>query len=175
MKPLIFLDMDGVIVDFVAGSFEAHNREYSDPKSWSYFESWGMTAAEFWSGIDAHGEEFWANLKPYPWAKDFIASLQAVGDVCFSTSPSRSPACYSGKRIWLQEHGLADVPCMMGSQKHLLSRPGRYLIDDGVHNTKAWGDEGGTSLLFPQSWNCDSPNPSQAAKDIPGIISEFSE
>jgi hypothetical protein len=50
-------------------------------------------------------------------------------------------------------NGFGDLASMFGSEKHLLSQPGRTLIDDGVHNLHAWNANGGFPVLVPQPWN----------------------
>jgi 5'(3')-deoxyribonucleotidase len=155
---MIFLDMDGVLCDFVTDAMAIHGRKY-DPNKWPKGE-WdvakvlGISVKEFWGGIRMNGGEmFWAGLNPYPWAKDLVRELLKIDQVIIATAPSRAASCYSGKRTWLMDHGFGDLASMFGSEKHLLSQPGRTLIDDGVHNTTKWEEAGGRAVLVPQPWN----------------------
>jgi len=154
---MIFVDMDGVLCDFITAAFSAHGERF-DPEKYprGEFECekiLGVTTSEFWRRVDFGGEAFWENLDPYPWALDLVKELQQIDRVVIATSPSRSPASYSGKRRWLQKMGMCRIDSMFGAQKWLMSRPGRTLVDDGEHNTTAWTREGGTSILIPQPWN----------------------
>lgn len=158
---MIFLDMDGVLCDFITAAFSAHGMRF-DPEDYPRGEFacekiLGITANEFWRRVDSGGEAFWENLEPYPWALDLVKELQQIDRVIIATSPSRSPASYSGKRRWLQKMGLCRLDSMFGSQKWLMSRPGRTLVDDSHHNTVAWEGEGGRAIVIPQPWNYAEP------------------
>lgn len=158
---MIFLDMDGVLCDFVSAAFSAHGQKFNPndyPRGVFACEKiLGVTTNEFWRRVDFGGEAFWENLDPYPWALDLAKELQQIDRVIIATSPSRSPASYSGKRRWLQKMGLCRLDAMFGAQKWLMSRPGRVLVDDGEHNVVAWLHEGGQAILVPQPWNGASP------------------
>lgn len=153
--------MDGVLCDFISAAFSAHGVRYDPttyPRGQFACESvLGVTTNEFWRRIDFGGECFWENLEPYPWAIDLVKELQRIEKVVIATSPSRSPASYSGKRRWLQKMGLCKLDAMFGAQKWLMSRPGRVLVDDGEHNTTKWTKEGGSVYLVPQPWNHAEP------------------
>lgn len=62
----IYLDMDGVLCDFVGAACKLHGRDPATVTHWNFFKDWGMTAEEFWRPIHEAGEDFWANLEPYP-------------------------------------------------------------------------------------------------------------
>jgi len=158
---MIFVDMDGVLCDFITAAFSAHGQRFN-PKDYPRGEFacekiLGITTNEFWRRVDFGGEAFWENLEPYPWALDLVKELQQIDRVIIATSPSRSPASYSGKRRWLQKMGLCRLDAMFGAQKWLMSRPGRTLVDDGEHNTVAWEKEGGRAIVIPQPWNHAEP------------------
>jgi 5'(3')-deoxyribonucleotidase len=154
---MIFLDMDGVLCDFISAAFAVHGSKY-DPKSYPSGEFdcekiLGCSKAEFWQKIDFCGESFWENLEPYDYTIRLVNELQQLGNVVIATSPSRSPYSYSGKRRWLQKMGLSHLDSMFGSKKWLMAGSGRILIDDAIHNTEAWEQHGGASILVPQPWN----------------------
>lgn len=159
---MIFLDMDGVLCDFIGAAFAAHGQRF-DPETypkgvWDCESVIGCNDAdEFWQRIDFAGEAFWENLDPYPWASDLVERLCNMDLVTISTSPSRSPYSYSGKRRWLQKHGFDRIDSMFGKSKHLLASTGRVLIDDGEHNTTKWEAAGGVAVLVPQPWNNGDP------------------
>lgn len=166
---MIFLDMDGVLCDFVSAAFTAHGHRFDASKyprgEFACEKILGVSTNEFWRRIDFGGEAFWENLEPYPWALDLAKELQQIDRVFIATSPSRSPASYSGKRRWLQKMGLCRLDAMFGSQKWLMSRPGRILVDDGEHNILPWINEGGQAILIPQPWNNANP-----VRDVVGYV-----
>ena len=90
----IYIDMDGVVADFVAGACRVHGRtisEEADADTRDFYKSWlvtdneivqhCMTTEEFWSPINALGAKFWEDLPVYPWAVDLVAYCEGlVGD-----------------------------------------------------------------------------------------------
>lgn len=156
---MIFVDIDGVLADFVTAAFSVHGKVF-DPetyprKEWSIANVLGISDREFWRRIDFAGEAFWENLDLFPHSLEMLEMLSRYDEICFATSPSSSPASYSGKRRWLQKMGFDLIPAMFGSKKHLMSGPGRILIDDSPKNCEQWYKSGGTAILFKQVWNTD--------------------
>jgi hypothetical protein len=97
----VFLDLDGVLVDFLGGAMKAHGETIDKiiPGEWWVHKYLGITEEEFWSKITGH--QFWAGLLPL-W--DFHLILQIVyvftagQDMTWlCSSPARDPGCYSGK------------------------------------------------------------------------------
>ena len=180
----VFLDMDGVLCDFCSAAFAVNGAEYDPndyPKgTWNLEEVLGVTKEELWHNIDSCGVGFWMTLRPYAWTKAFVHGLlELTDDIVISTSPSRSPNCYAGKRIWLDQcrtwcPELSKMPVMMGSHKYLLANPNRILIDDGLHNIDKWRICGGKAIVFQQPWNTDSEqieNPAvKALTDLKTIL-----
>ena len=154
---MIFLDMNGVLCDFITPAMALHGRAYVPdawPKGeWDAAKVLGVSVKDLWKKISMQGESFWVGLKPYPWAHHLVRELLKIDQVIIATSPSRAASCYAGKRTWLMDHGFGDLASMFGSEKHLLSQYGRTLIDDGVHNTEKWEAAGGRAVLVPQPWN----------------------
>jgi len=152
---MIFLDMDGVLCDFVSAAMRVHGREFVAsewPKGeWDIAKVLGISVGEFWRKIN-NTDGFWVMLDRYPWSSSLYLELWAMDKVVIATAPSRCPSSYSGKRIWLDKRSI-DSHVMFGSSKHLMAAPGRILIDDGQHNIDAWKAAGGQAILFPQPWN----------------------
>ncbi len=151
---IIFLDMDGVLVDFVTGCLKIHNRpeKHDDIKDWNFYKHWGMSDKDFWSKFSTPG--FWYNLELYPWAKDFYESLKKYGEVVISTSPSSDPLCVQEKISFCKDKlGVPSSNIMVGSRKELLAAPDRFLIDDYTVNIDKFRNNKGVGLLFEQPWN----------------------
>lgn len=159
---ICFIDMDGVVADFVGAACKAHNRSwpYDDPKNRGKFEiepAWGITPKEFWAPIDALGVDFWLNLEKTPEADKIISraiSAYGVHNICMLTSPSDDPGCVPGKRGWMRKHYPNLAKSMLfGSAKQFLSGPKRVLIDDRDKNIDDFIAYGGTGILVPRPWN----------------------
>ena len=159
-----FLDMDGVLVDFMKGAHEFHRLPYS-MKAYPYeFGVWDncppstseLSTQEFWDSLD---EEFWANLD---WMPDGNAILQytesffGVKNICLLTSPTRCPRSVSGKLLWIQK----NLPrykrqFLIGPPKHFCAHNNAVLIDDSDRNINSFVEHGGTGVLVPRPWNSE--------------------
>lgn len=158
---MIFLDMDGVICDFVGSAARLHCRQADELVSewpagvFDICHVLGVSATQFWSRVDRAGEAFWTYLNDYPWTSQLIELVQGHDEgFVISTSPSRSHHSSAGKVRWLQmKFGMPFRSYMLGEQKHLLAKPGAVLIDDNEASVLKFRDHGGEAILFPQPWN----------------------
>jgi len=170
MKPIIFLDMDGVVADYVSAALLALKLDLNTPvTTMDMAECLGITKKEFYEPQVAD-IDFWININPYPWTQELVALAQEVGEVYISTAPSRHRGV--GDKIeWCRRHlgKWTQGRVMVGKPKFLLAGPGRTLVDDHPDNCEAFIKWGGKSILFPRPWNADkNPNPDwrSAIKDI---------
>ncbi len=153
----VFLDMDGVLVNFVAGALKAHRRQFSElkPGAWDFHEALGIEPSAFWNMLK--GPTFWRCL---PWMDDGRAILALVErvfgaeNVCLLTSPCLDPECATGKVRWLEEQ-LPEYKrrFLIGPQKDFVAGPGKVLIDDSPKNVQAFCAAGGEGLVVPRFWN----------------------
>lgn len=148
------LDCDGVLCDFVSGALAAHGRSHDghdSVRSWNFFESWGISALEFYDKIA--GYDFWFNLKPYDWAALLVDEI-GFDNFVISTAPTMDPTCVEAKLDWLFHHFKIPMSnVMIGSRKELMAKSGLVLIDDSPKNVEKFREHGGNALLFPQPWN----------------------
>ena len=149
---MIFLDVDGVICNFVEASLKAHGRyeKHEDVKTWAYYHDWGMSDADFWAKCS--GVEFWANLTEYPWAGQMVATADSLAERYFLTAPTstKRAECIIGKEQWLLGDSMRMIPT---EHKHLIAAPGRVLVDDNEKNIANWIKHGGIGLGLKQPWN----------------------
>lgn len=156
MRTKLFLDMDGVLVDFVNPALQALGRTEKDTDiaHWDMAQQLSISNNEFWKAQDQL-PNFWLDLKPYEGAKDFYRQLTAMTDVYICTSPSLHDNCASHKLRWLDEHLGRDarMSAIVTAHKSLNACLGRILIDDSVKHIETWEKEGGWTFLFPRPWN----------------------
>ena len=158
-KIITFLDLDGVLANFVDGALKelgiTENYTVGPGYNIEEWEGVNLTTRQFWSVVDKTNEKFWLDLEPYPWTFELFDLCKEYSDeVYFLTSPARNPYCSAGKMQWIIKH----FPKMrrntiLTPQKHLLAGPNRFLIDDSEHKVDPFTDHGGTGILFPQPWN----------------------
>lgn len=154
-----FLDMDGVIADFVGAIHIAHNRPYcyaieANRGKFDIEPLWGITTKEFWS-TDSY--DFWRTVEPTVEADKIVATLESIfgtENIAILTSPSNGPGCVPGKRDWMKKFFPQFRKQMIfTSAKQFLADEKKLLIDDkdvNVENFRQWG---GHAILIPRHWN----------------------
>lgn len=151
--PRVFLDLDGVIIDFVQGAIDWYvlDCKFEDVDHWGYLEcASGLTEKEFWEGMT---DKFWLGLKMLRHAYPLLALLKPY-DPCILTSPSLTSAGVRQK--WIRD----NMPDYFDAKRYLIgpakadvAREGAVLIDDSEINISAWRSAGGVGFLYPQPWN----------------------
>lgn len=154
----VFLDLDGVLVDFVSGALKSLGiTNYKVPPGEYNIEKWegvNISTKEFWSAIDKTNEYFWAELPKYPWADELVELCESYGQLFILTSPSRNPYCLAGKMIWVQKNfKKLQRKIILTPHKYLCAAPNRVLIDDSNQKCEDFDAYGGKTILFPQLWN----------------------
>jgi 5' nucleotidase, deoxy (Pyrimidine), cytosolic type C protein (NT5C) len=177
MKPVCYLDLDGVLVDFHKGvmAFHRHFQPY-ETLTWDIWDSWNMSAEAFWGPL---GYDFWLNLPWTPEGKTFLQGVEKVfkDRIVITTSPCWTPGCAQGKLDWIKR----EIPHLfrstsIGPAKHLLAGPGKLLIDDSDSNIKLFVDEGGTAIRVPRPWNVAKPSClAHGTFDVVALLREVEE
>lgn len=153
----IFLDMDGVLVDFISGLKALWPRRLPEwpPNDWDVHKVLGLTETEMWDKVLEKGESFWSELSPYSWSKPLVDLVSDVSDEWYiSTTPQNNGACVSGKLQWLKAtFGDCFEDYFLGKHKFVLADSRSVLIDDNDYNVEYFREVGGHAILFPQPWN----------------------
>jgi hypothetical protein len=137
----IFLDMDGVLVDF--------DQQFKDltgmmPRE---FES-KYSTEEFWGAIDKAGVGFWRGMKWMP-GGEALYNRAAQHDHFLLSSPSRSEISKIGKRLWRKDKTPNTKLYLARSyNKRKFAAPNHILIDDRADNIQQWRDAGGIGILY---------------------------
>lgn len=161
MSDPLFIDMDGVLVDFIGGCARLTGRPAPkrDPKIKDNrtMEEW--FGDDVWKRITIAGSDFWEGLEPFPWAAPLWERLCAANDndVYILSSPGNGrtaqQACY-GKIAWCRKHlGIDTDSIILAKSKSVVARPSVILIDDTDRILINWERSGGRGIVFPQPWN----------------------
>ncbi len=155
-----FLDMDGVLTDFVRAMCERHRvvNPYDDPKNYGNYnmaELLGMNHGEFWFPAEHH--QFWAAMNWMPDGREileFVEETFGEENVCLFTDPSQSGTSASGKMNWVNRL----IPryngrLLIGKPKAFCAHAGVVLIDDRDENVDQFNEAGGQAILVPRPWN----------------------
>ena len=169
MIKTVYLDMDGVLIDFLGGLHKSLGVPY-DINNYPYEKGkWNMLTdikgfddvpATFEQCNDACTESFWANLN---WIHDGHDILRMVvqkfdtKNVNLLTTCMPNPGTPSGKIQWIEK----NLPVFKrqfiilgsGVGKGLFVNPDALLIDDRDKNIDEFIAAGGRGLLVPRPWN----------------------
>lgn len=184
----VFLDMDGVVADFMGGAMVLHGKPfpYDDPANrgdhgWGFDQSWGLPQAEFWAPM---GYSFWADL-PKTREADAVVQLLSTAfgpnNVCFLTSPCHTPGCVEGKRDWVRRY-YPQLPILFSvaspdldalPPKQFLAHNKSLLIDDHTPNVWSFREAGGVAYLFPRPWNRNWRKESVVVADLRSYVDDI--
>lgn len=167
-QPIIFLDMDGVLADFVQAALRVHfgTGWFAVFRAWpkgvyETYDHMGITVDQFWAKINLCGADFWADLPIFQWTDWLIKACQALGTVCVLSSPSRHPDCVQGKLRWIKRvfgEKFRNYIFAPKQHKYLLAAPGRYLVEDSEQNAAEFvAARGSGAVIIPQPWNTRPP------------------
>ncbi len=152
----VFLDMDGVLADFMSAACEIHDQPTPYTGEWDMAAHFGITSGEFWAKIE-RATFFWRDIKPLPYLSQVLSLAGMLSSsVHLLSSPACHSTCHSGKFLWRQKNIPIPGPELIlckAEHKHLLATPNRLLIDDKDENCQSWRDAGGKAIVFPQPWN----------------------
>lgn len=151
----IFLDADGVLVDFHAAACKRFGCKPMPHGETELIKWIGMDPKAFWASVDC--VDFWSELELLPDGMEiFNLARELVGDdnVSILTSPSMGRNVPTGKMIGLRRlfPSLAKR-IFIGNDKEMLAHAGVILWDDWEKNITAWIKAGGKAVQVPRPWN----------------------
>lgn len=169
------VDLDGVIVDFVAGALAVHGATLPLREvRWNFYEQIGLDAKTFYAPM---GRKFWATL---PWTREGqelwhrLTRRHGHDAIAICTSPAPNDGCIDGKLDWLR----VNMPSharrfVVTPEKCFAASPTTLLIDDNDNNVEAFRAAGGLAVLVPRPWNvrrdeCDA----DGGFDVASIVAE---
>lgn len=142
----IFLDLDGVMVDFDSHFESLHGRT---PKE--------VGEENFWKVFDTKRDGFFRDCLPFEGHLQFLGEVEDVADhfgfkvEVLTALPRRSthPTAHQEKQDWLNIHGMSHIPMNVGPyaiDKQKWCKPGDILIDDKDLNIIQWRTKGGLGI-----------------------------
>mmetsp|Transcript_69276 Transcript_69276/g.109418 ORF Transcript_69276/g.109418 Transcript_69276/m.109418 type:complete len:623 (+) Transcript_69276:82-1950(+) len=141
-EALVFVDLDGTLVDFEKGVSLLGAKMKDTNKMWDAISE----APRFWRTLPwlHDGYELWANLQKF---KPVILTGLPSGEQ--QGGASLRKRAEDQKRAWCRDHLGPDVLvlCVDAREKHTLSGPRRILVDDSERLREAWERSGGDFVL----------------------------
>lgn len=153
---IIYMDLDGVLCDLVAGlrPFHSFDLETWPLGEYDLHKSLNLTE-EVW---DKCNEKWWSEL---PKTKDadtimnFAVSLKPKRiHILTQTPPRNKQSCVIGKKNWIKKH-YSDLHYSIISDvnKDCWASVDTLLIDDSDKNVNGFLKAGGMTFLIPRVWN----------------------
>ena len=156
MDPTIFLDMDGVLVDFASGIRKVHGEPNGSGELHNYDveKFYDMSANQFWAPFD---HDFWEGLGWTDEGPSLLAGIEELVPrerVVLMTSPCMTKGAVEGKVSWIRRNlPVYSRQFFVGPPKHLAAGPGKILVDDHNLNVERFAEHGGQVVLVPRPWN----------------------
>jgi 5'(3')-deoxyribonucleotidase len=146
----VFIDMDGVLCDFVGGVCELCN--YNDAWPYGEYDICKVVGCNIWPLLEKAGLQWWTGLKKTEEADELLRTVTNY-DYYICTSPTLDPMSAAGKLIWLQVHyPQVERRFFITPHKYLLAKD-NILIDDSDEQITKWHNTGGIGVLLPRPWN----------------------
>lgn len=174
---ICFLDMDGILTEFMTAALKLHGKEYpwNDPAKHGQFELTdllGMAKKDFWTPLRY---DFWFNLEWTTDGRDILRLAESnFSEVCLLTSPTATnqAECIAAKIDWVEKH----IPrykrkMLVGPPKHFCAHGNAMLIDDADHNVNAFRKAGGQACLYPRHWNSNHDLSTDALNCLKRVLS----
>lgn len=170
-KPLIGLDVDGVVADLVSALLDQVHVRSGKRFVIDQVRQFDLraTLGDLWTlGHDILCEPGFAqSLLPYPDAVEGVRALRKMARVVFVTTPyAASPTWSDDRARWLETHlGAVRRDIVHLEDKTVFG--GRLLIDDSPAQLEAWVATGRPAVRVVQPWNQDAPGlPAHGWDDI---------
>jgi len=157
--PKIFVDLDGVLVDFIEGANEV-------TKLNGYENSWERLAKSdiktAWKIINELGSNFWANLDWTKDGKDLWKNIEKYNPYILSAypysieNPKIKNDAILGKKEWIRKNLGKNIEnrsiICSRKEKVIFAGKNNILIDDLDKNIKEWERSGGTGILYKNAY-----------------------
>lgn len=146
-KPIVYVDMDGVLADLYNHAAELHDVDHYNQMTAKQWE-------EFFKDSDAY--HLFRDIEPFSTANELLSIVKKyAGGYRILSSPLNfdREGSIKGKREWLGKH--INVPADKIVFEHdkykYATQPNgtpNILIDDYGVNTRAWDDAGGIAIKY---------------------------
>jgi hypothetical protein len=180
VEKILYVDLDGVLVDFIGGWMDHYSIVDRKPVTkWNFGEDYGLDRVDFYKSITSLPTSFWSNLKPTHWASELMDNLTSslygtdlngkfaiinhrpTQDKIMFLSHAVSEDCRIGKHLWVNKHfpqfGDSLITVSDSRFKANFANENCTLIDDKLQNCRSFVEAGGRSYLFARPWNRGMP------------------
>jgi 5'(3')-deoxyribonucleotidase len=155
----VLLDMDGVLVNFTKGMFDAFGMKNKTAEVLEY-ECFGTPVfpPKFHEMNNKCTREFWANLEWWPDGEQILTLVESFfeqKDIYLLTCPMPNSESWTGKYEWVIRNlpEYSERLIITRNCKSILASRDNVLIDDKEGNIEQFVTAGGKGILVPRPWN----------------------
>ena len=177
-----FLDMDGVIMDWDRSALNVLNLECNLDAIEKVKAGIGLEAQfpQVYNKVNDLGGEFWANIKPFPWAQELYDYLDSKGDLYILTSSGNFQkrgvnflkGGISGKLDTLAKY-FPNANPIFACSKYVCSTENSYLIDDTKGKMDDFKEFGGKGFLWPNGFVVEEKGFDTVFKELKEDVERF--
>lgn len=148
-KGKIYVDMDGVIADFVAGV----TKLLDDPYDEKLYKTDSKYRSKMWKAVtkfSKEGGKLWLDLPMMADAKKLWSYVEKYNPEILSATGRPDYEAETQKRAWIKKHIGANVKVNLvrqSKQKAEYAQSGDVLIDDQPKSIDPWKAAGGKGIL----------------------------
>lgn len=139
---IIYLDMDGVICDFLA-QWNLYSKTGMNPKDFNAL----VGDEDFYEELRKYGEKYWSEM---PWMKDgelLYNYLKKYRPIILTTPIKDSEDCRTGKIKWVKKFLQSKTQILFSDKKEDYADSHAILIDDKVSNCNKFVINGGNAII----------------------------
>jgi 5'(3')-deoxyribonucleotidase len=174
---ICFLDLDGVLVNFVQGVLDYFSVDDFIVDHWRFditlAAKLNISVAYFWSCFN---QRFWESLKWMPDGKAILAACEERfgSEVYLLSSPCATEGCAEGKTNWVKRHlPQYSRKLFIGSAKLALASDCKVLVDDSDDNVTKFVVAGGKAILVARPWNTKAHLMHATVEDLTAKLKEL--
>lgn len=144
-----FVDMDGVIADFVSGITKLINKPYDEQK----YKSDPKYRKEMWRAVSNHSKQggtLWLDLPMMSDAKILLDYIKKYNPGILSATGHPEYGAASQKNKWIKKYIGSNIKVTLvrtSNEKANHAHPGDILIDDQSKSIDPWIAAGGVGIL----------------------------
>lgn len=179
MRPVILLDIDGVVANFIAGclphikDITGREHHHDEVDQFMIEQALGLDDEQTKQLYERVGLEGWCrSLPPYEGAREGVAALRTFADVVPVTAPFWTSKHWVRERYeWILEH--LEIPEIDVIQAHAKFRiDGDVFIDDRTSHLVKWEKRHprGCPVLFTRRYNQNDGWHGSAFSEWPALV-----